>query len=361
MKKYILLFMILLSISVKSSGNIAPPQAYLQEIFIDNLGNWQIEISFQQFYNNVDSIKIETSSGLSLISNYNIIYGCSWNFLSDSIAIITNVNLSSPLSINIAGDFVRLYSYSPYNVVVDSVSIGNYPGSYIYSIQPFQSISYIIYNEGMGVTKSYCLDNSPTIGTCNDTAGVLGTISGIIYRPDGTVFTEGFFQLGNVPNLIANIHLDGTFSERVFARAYPMQTVTIWFPGISNYTDTTYSIIPINPWLEPDSSVSVVIHTIAVITSNNEKQHPAGEIVVYPNPFLTDVSFYLDFKSSATGSPVTIKIYDLKGILVYLLHEKQESKMTWSPGKNISPGIYTYMIEKDSRIIQSGKIVKIGK
>jgi hypothetical protein len=359
MKKYILFFALVLGFSVKSSGNIAPPANNLREIYVDSLGNWTIEISFIPYKpSEIDSMKLETTSGLaSIVSiNYSGIMGCPGFAFWDSLGIITNANLSSPLYINISGDFVKLYLYTFLGLEISSVYIGNYQGSYLYSIQPFQSIAHIYFDGA----ESFCLDNSPTIGLCNDTTGAMGNFSGIIYRPDGSVFTGGFFRIADITNLNAHIQPDGTFTERVFARAYPMNQVTIYFSSPNN-TDTTWSIVPVNPWLEPDSSVSFVIQTLAVISSENDKKYPVHEIVAYPNPFVTDISFYLDFKSYNYGIPFIINIYDAKGSLVYrLVSETRTSTITWSPGNDISPGIYTYMIEKDSRFIQSGKIVKLA-
>lgn len=147
--KKICLFVILSLFAISSFANIYIPRAHLSELYIDDLGNWTLEIGFYDLdfwidgYT-IDSIFIETSSGRAQIISYSLFAGDGTDGF-DSLAVITVANLSAPLSINQDGDFVKIRSYGIYmsDDLAESFSFGDYPWSMLSCIHHGESITRI--------------------------------------------------------------------------------------------------------------------------------------------------------------------------------------------------------------------------
>ena len=146
--KKIWLFVILSLFALNTFANLYIPRAHISELYIDNLGNWTLEIGFYELDylmggDFVDSIFIETSSGRAKIISYSLFAGEGDGF--DSLAVITVANLSAPLSINQDGDFVKIRSYGIYmsDDLAESFSFGDYPWSMLSCIHHGESITRI--------------------------------------------------------------------------------------------------------------------------------------------------------------------------------------------------------------------------
>jgi len=146
--KKIWLFVILSLFALNTFANLYIPRAHISELYIDNLGNWTLEIGFYELDylmggDFVDSIFIETSSGRAKIISYSLFAGEGDGF--DSLAVITIANLSAPLSINPDGDFVKIRSYGIYmsDDLAESFSFGDYPWSMLSCIHHGESITRI--------------------------------------------------------------------------------------------------------------------------------------------------------------------------------------------------------------------------
>jgi len=228
-------------------ANIAPPQAYITEIQVDSSGSWTIELGFHEMSMLfIDSMRLETSSGSAQILQLNYLPGYTIYYY-DSLALVTNANLSNSLTIDLSCDYVKLYSYAfTGNLVVsvDSVVFGSYPGSFLSQVSPAQSMAEVGFMQGPGWCGSFCLDNSPTLGLPNDTAGSLSTLFGMVYSIDGNPFTEGSF-LFDRGNFFIYIQPDGSFSQRIFACDYYEDTINIYFPPWP-YTTVSYVIDPVD-------------------------------------------------------------------------------------------------------------------
>lgn len=147
--KKICLFVILSLFAISSFANIYIPRAHLSELYIDDLGNWTLEIGFYDldFWDEaltIDSIFIEISSGRAQIISYSL-FAEDGTEGFDSLAVITVANLSAPLSINRNGDFVKIRSYGIYmsDDLAESFSFGDYPWSMLSCIHHGESITRI--------------------------------------------------------------------------------------------------------------------------------------------------------------------------------------------------------------------------
>ncbi|MEA3444183.1 MAG: T9SS type A sorting domain-containing protein, partial [Bacteroidota bacterium] len=339
------------------SANIVEPKAHLSELYFDSTGNWVIELGINIWDLEVlDSIFIESSAGIATLTSYSLLPGGSYpNF--DSIAVITNQNLSSPLFIDKNGDVVRIHSFSfgdPYASIVQ-ISF-NSPNAIIPELNEGQSIAYISY----GNYSTLCLDNTPTIGTPNDLNGTLGTLKGRVFvngDPACAGNLKWYSEFMGV-TLMATVDEDGYFQDTVQARRYECpETVFCTNPSPNvNWAHNTNGpfVYIINP--EEITSRDFYFTTSDIEESEFQKQNIS--VFSFPNPFSSEISFYIDIPSTEIKN-ASLEIHTLQGkkIIGFPIQNKSE-KITWQPESDIPNGIYLYQLSVEGKICQSGKILK---
>lgn len=355
MKKSLFIILLIACFSVVRA-NIASPQAYISEVLVDSIGNWTIEMGFYEWdIEEIDSIWLETSSGNSLITFFTLI-PVSGHF--DSLAVITNANLSGPVSINPEGDYVKLISYSWGDNPFDYVAFGNFPESQIDCIKEGESVIFLSYVQSAGPAQSFCLDISPTIGSENDTTGALGTYTGMVYNLSGNPFTEGFFDLQDVQNCVIFIQPDGSFTERIFSRRYTIDTINLRLPPWP-WTHEIYAIEVIDFCIRPDSSHYEDIITTSLIIGVEEPEKPDENIVtIAPNPFSDIVDFYFNLKNPEDEQDFAIYSLDGKKIIQIRLDDGQR-KYQWQPSAEISSGTYIYQLRTKKGVLKTGKFIRL--
>lgn len=358
MKRSILLLIFMTFIPF-ARANIAPPKAWISEILVDSSGNWTIEMGFYMYDNYyMDSIRVVTSSGSSLIANYSLIPG-DGSYSFDSLSVITKESLVQPVSINPAGDIVKLISYLSVwdENTADSVIFGDYPGSKLGCMQDDASVMYVVYYVGPGFVWGFGIDSTPTIGIANDTIGAMGNFSGILYDLDGNPFTGGFFTLPFLHDMVIHLNTDGTFSERVLSHRVVFDTITLRLPE-SDYVTKIFTVEPVDFCLYNDSSHYQDIITTSLVIGVEETEKPDDNTVtVAPNPFSDKIDFYFSLKNQQGENEFTIYSLDGKKILQVSLDEDQK-KFEWHPSAEIPSGTYIYRLEKDNTIVKTGKFVR---
>jgi hypothetical protein len=106
--KYLTTVVLFSLITIFAQGNAAPLRAFISEILASESGTWTIEMGFYAYHLvYIDSIRLETSSGSSIILYFPVIPGGGLPGF-DSLALITQNNLASPVSIDPYGDIVKL-------------------------------------------------------------------------------------------------------------------------------------------------------------------------------------------------------------------------------------------------------------
>lgn len=361
MKKSIAVLIFIALVS-STRGNVAPPQAWISEIIVDSSGNWTIEMGFYEWdLLSIDSIRLVTSSGSSIITSFTLIPG-GGSFCFDSLAVITNDNLANPITINPDGDLVKLISYLyPWGEdPVDSVAFGNYPGSRLSCIEEGESVMFAMYDIETGGTWGFGIDSSPTIGTMNDTTGAMGNFSGIVYDLEGNPFTGGYFTLPFIESMVMHINPDGSFSERVLSHRITLDTITLHLPS-RLYIIKTYIIEPVDFCLRPDSSHYQDIITTSLVLDIKEKEEDVENVVVIsPNPFSDKVVFYFNLKNSDPSGDMSFSIYSLDGKEIdRITLSPDQKRYEWIPGGTVSPGTLIYRLEKNSQTLKSGKFIKM--
>jgi hypothetical protein len=361
MKKSLVIFLLVALVSFVR-GNVIAPRAYISEILVDSSGNWTIEIGFYEWdLPSIDSIRLVTSSGSSIITSYTVIPG-GGEFCFDSLSVITNDNLANPITINPNGDLVKLISYlNPWGEdPVDSIAFGDYPGSKLSCIHEGESVMFAMYDIETGGTWGFGIDSSPTIGTINDTTGAMGNFSGIVYDLEGNPFTGGYFCLPFIEDMVMHINPDGSFSERVLSHRITFDTIKLHLPN-RPLTIETYTIEPVDFCLRPESSHYQDIITTSLVTGIEEKGDAGGNVVVLsPNPFSDIVLFYFNLKNSNLSDEISLSIYSLDGRKldrVRLLPDQK--RYEWIPGGAVSSGTLIYRLEMNNKTLKSGKFIKM--
>ena len=340
--------------------NIAPPKAFISEIYFGSSGNWTLELGFYSyFYSGIDSIIIESSGGSSKITNCALVSGGGYPCF-DSVAVITNANLFVPVPVNPLADYIKVTSYVSGYETCDYVAFGNYPGSFLDCRQTGESVAYAAYDPGGAMTRSFCIDRSPTIGYANDTTGVLSNFTGKVYNLSGNVFTQGFFSLPPLDNTTIHIQPDGSFFERVFARRYTFDTITIYFPPWP-YAHQTYVIDPVDFCLRPDTFHTQDIIAKSIVTSGEKHEtDQENAVVVSTNPFTDRVTFFFNIPGLGLPDDVEFAIYGQDGRqLKQLRLAMNQKKWEWVPGEHIPAGLLLFQLSKNGQVIKSGKLLKV--
>ena len=94
-----------------------------------------------------------------------------------------------------------------------------------------------------------------------------------------------------------------------------------------------------------------------------DEDSPAGhiattlnnEVLVYPNPFVNNPVF--DFRKLSENSPITLRIYDVNGQLVFVDNNCTNKLYTWITTANTKTGIYFYSVSSKEGTFRA-KIIK---
>ena len=93
---------------------------------------------------------------------------------------------------------------------------------------------------------------------------------------------------------------------------------------------------------------------MVVLTSNTQQLSEDLRIQLYPNP-TTDM-IYLDVNNTFSKQ-LTLKLYTNNGELVYKKPISGTGKMNNINISNLPRGQYIYVVEQESKILDSGKLI----
>jgi len=270
---------------------------------------------------------------LTIRSNAGMAYFRETFRLPAGYSLITPDSLQTPLEINAQGDSLII------GAGMQSLTFGSSTSSVVASPRPGQSICF-------GGRGYYYLDNSPTLGTHNDSANAMGMIHGTVTDSLGVPLANvEVASMGWTTSVYTNTL--GVFDVRDYARRCPMsltrqdlhtraETVQIW----------------------PESTVSVSIVMSPVVSVEGSRGHGAQFVLEqnYPNPFnpVTTFSFFVPRVSF-----VTLVVYDIHGsevaTVVKGIREPGDQKASWD-GAGVASGIYFYRLVAGN-FVQTRKMV----
>lgn len=355
MKKILLTLNLFFIIVILRANPLPSPSVNISEIYFDDNGKWVIELLYsdaQQDRLPIDSIWIETKSGISRIKRFNIIG-------AKGLILVRNDSLLSPLTIYPLKDSIQISytvkenNYNHYKSKSNAVLYGNLVNSHIRNPQKGQSIAGVppyFHHNGL-----YSIDKSPTIGTMNDTIGMCGTIQGRIYDKNNQLlpFTSGWFD-----NAETDIYIypktNGSYSTRLYSKKNHIHEL---FYYTSQSEGFIVNISAIDVSMQPDSVVSVDIHLLNQLNVGIAKINTGSEsiIKIFPNPVK---GLTLNYK---IGIPVHsthcyINLVNLNGqkICWFSITENQ-GKI--SLPSTIENGVYFINLYANNRNYSSSKII----
>ncbi len=336
------------------SNPIPSPCAMISELSFDEHDKWSLEINIyasQSGLTEFDSICVETSNGFSRIRLDNIAY-------STNLLVVTSDSLTSPLLMNRAGDYVKLYSYShsstyPYFTLL---RFGNFPGSTIDSIPSGYSIVKIFLD-------IFAKDKCPSIGLPNDTIGTCGLLTGHIYDKNNKLITEGTF--GIVPQgadyLDCNFSLlkDSTYLTNVYSRKVTYNHLYL-YGSMPVYLDIDTIELNINPGVQYEKDIHI-LEDFSGVEENAYKPDYEIRVINYPNPFNSSTNFAVTIPSSQKYRQKQINIYNVLGQRINSIALSNQSSVHWDGkdfgGKAAATGTYYYQLVLDNKIYKSGSLI----
>ncbi len=306
---------------------------FLNELLMDPTDpyNWQLEIETVTDYT-LDGWYLTTLSDTAYFKEGIIVTGF-------TPVVFTNDSLQQPLSINPQGDVLRIYS--PYDMR-DEMRFGDVEESQVAAPKPGQSICR--YKESTSLTYNghLYLDNSPTLGSENDSQDATGTIHGlvtdeygnglsgvkVIYeeRDDAFVYfytetdDEGYYTVND------NAWIEELRFEKEGYYA-PYEYVQIWPDSTVEHTTV----------MEDTTTNTFVPNRLPVARDYRLNQN-------YPNPFNGRTVFTY---ALPLADFIEIAVYDLNGRKIASLYSGYQAagrhRITWNADAYGS-GVYIYRL-----------------
>lgn len=347
MKKLLLILQIFIIGIVLRANPLPVPSIALSELIFDSGGKWTIELQyFNAGKDAFDSIWIKTSSGTSTIKKFEIIG-------SSGVIIIRNDSLVSPLNINPKEDSIEIsYKSMSHKVINNLIIYGNSLNAQINSPRIGQSIAGILSYASFG---SYCLDNSPTLGSINDTVGMCGIIKGKIYDKNNALITNTSITLeDNNTGLPITINSDGTYSMNMYSCK---DSINSLFYLTSLNKGYKVNIVPIIFTMEPDSVIEKDIHILDSLKTgiNDLTMNSESIIKLFPNP-LNGLDLNFDISIPVRSSICYISLIDLNGKKIAQYQIKENTGIITVPS-NIKNGLYSVLLFVNDKNYSNAKIV----
>ena len=347
MKKILLTIITLFIVLIIRANPLPSPTVSLSEMYFDDNGNWVLELLYsnvQQDRMPIDSIWIETSTGISKIRRFNMTG-------KSGLIIVRNDSLLSNLSINPLRDSIQInYSMNEnrYKFLGNPIIYGDLVNSHFNSPRKGQSIA-------VGLMGVYSIDKSPTIGMVNDTIGMCGTIYGHIYDKNNQLLsiTSGWFD-----NVETDIYIypkaDGSYSTRLFSKRNQIKELFYYTSRSEGYY---INISPIDVSMQPDSIVSVDIHLLDELKVGINELNTGSESIlkIFPNP-LTGLTLNYEIGIPVNSTRCYVDLVNLNGQKTgrFIISENQG---TIHLPSTIENGVYFVNLYANNRNYSSSKVI----
>ena len=326
-------------------ANPVQPGPAINEIFFDENG-WQIEImSIFLFEGNLDFCAI---SGINGYSEFNP----GITFDNNDLVVVTIDDLQNPFVINAECDSILTYwdivpfCYCGFGTEDQGV------------INPFLGQSLRLEKFYINQTSEFyrhCKDDSPTIGTVNDTTDYKGHVFGNVLDA----------QMNAVPNAEISFEPCNFNDPAVLSNEFGQYSM--WLHALNNeiqiiVNNTVYSDTLIT--IEPGQCSLDFILEDYIPSDVHEMVLPYSyyNLTNYPNPFnpTTEISFSVP----QTSSFVTIEIFNSRGQAIKTIKipnssSQNPNQITWDgtneTGKQVPSGVYLY------KLVSNGKELAVNK
>jgi hypothetical protein len=342
------------------------PVTNLSELVFDDNNDWKMELfwSFGYQSNYTDSIIIKTSiDEAKLISIFT-------DTTTTFISVISNVDLSHPLTLNRNGDTITIFTYSSIyskQVREDIIIFGECSGASVG--KPVQGFS--IYRIGI----LNCLTKNPSLGIMNSPEGLSGIMQGHIYDINNKLITK-LVQFGVIgyPYFVLETSLtidtNGTYTTKIYNTIFRPGLIYVYASDFSEYNIA----LAIDSFelkdIQPDTIVIQDIHLKEVcnfcryldaIEMNNSINEKELTLINYPNPFNSTTNFFIKIPDRMKNESTSIDIVNTTGQLIKKLSVKNENNMIWDGkdlnGNIVASGIYYYSLNVANQVAKSGSMI----
>ena len=336
MKK--LYFLFLLFFATNTFANpITLPECKISEIYFNELGEWVIELNKNYFYEDFDSIKIESNAGIARLISIDT---------SHYLPIFTKENLDNPISISKDGDYIKIYVFNHnYGLHTNYIAIGNHSDSYLQNIKNGQSVSSI--SGFSGFVKS-----RPSIGEENSfDYAIVGNIYGYFYDVNRELIKNHYLLIyeGNPEKI--KIDDNGFYSINLISKEYSLSNLYL---SQHEYTSRSYSIEPLHLNIQEGDSINIDFRLTQELSSlKNVDEQTAVLLSNYPNP-AKDYTYFI-FDERLLNKGCSINIHDINGKLVFSF--KPNSSTHYFDCSRLHKGMYIYTLSIDNEIIAKNKLI----
>lgn len=300
----------------------------------------------------IDSIHIISEDGMARIINIVPVAG---GYSFDSLAVITNSDLSNPVTIDPEYDRVKVRSWIGGDWVDEMITLGSYPGSYLDCFNPEESIC-------GGEYALRFMDSSPSMGFPNsDTAGTTGMFSGTIYDPQGAPLVAEYFTFytgGGYYNESIAINPDGSFGEPIRRRHNSYDEVWVRYSGTDSYV--VYRIEAHDYCMEYGyNHHHQDIITLFAVGIENIEGSQENMVIVHPNPFREEITFTFDQLKLQGYENLMLRVSTLEGKPVEeIVPGTMTESFKWSPNHSLPAGVLVYQLFSGNKLLSSGKMIK---
>ena len=309
------------------------PITLIEEFLIGDVNPdaWVLELQgYMTMSENLNGWFIVSSSGTSEFKQ-----GISTQ--QENLLLINNDSLMTPLSFSAENGVIAIFDSSGDRW--DEIRWGDISETYIHSPLPGQSICFAYLPGPM--YQIWYLDNSPTLGYSNDTAGGEGTIQAIVYDANVNPLAGAYINFRPGP---AYDYMTGTAGTFEFTQSASLTPITIAYNSVIQ-VDTLIQ-------LYPDSLLNLVFrlpHVVGVHELQKDvlpREYFLGQN--YPNPFNPETRIIFDLPESDW---VRLRILGLDGSVVATLADQTlqagSYSVTWNAA-GLPSGMYLYQLRAGS-------------
>jgi hypothetical protein len=362
-----------------------PPQAFISELTFNASNDWTLELEIfidpnLQVNGIIDSIILRSNSSLARLVSFP-----AGNY---SLFTITAASLNSPFTIDYGEDTLRVITYADpalyyYGPTVNThMLIFGYSDCEIPALLDGQSIC--AWEKEHGNPRYFYLDNSPTIGSENDTIGATVTLTGKFYDCRGSLISfapdqHDFALPVNVdpctwgvppqsffcPLDVFVFNQQGDYSTSLLSRKTSVSKIWYLYWGyapIGYYTSEPLQCQNFSFFLEPggirqqnihltDSSFLVGINDLPV--SKNQEI----SIICAPNPVSHSGAFFITSEKTVENAEIIIHSSNGSVVLRLPVPENRKSMISFSREQLGIPGLYLFTLVQNNKPITSGEII----
>ncbi len=343
-------------------GNPIPPPPIISEIYFEGI-NWTIELAYGEEWAEplfLDECTLISSAGETTFNEGTVLF-------PDSILLITEDDITTPLFIDKDGDFLMIVG----SFVYEEVYFGNYSGSHVNAPYDNQSLArvafeYHWYWQGYPEWVTFyrlAKENIPSLGSNIYSVNTRGTFCGYVYDLQGYPISNAkiyYFSSPDYEAFLIEPSDDGYFENTYMCGMN--YDVTIYVDDIA-MMDTLITI-------EPDSTTYCEFYLDLYSIDEEQLQSRQLRLTNYPNPFIESTT--ISFSAADLRGLSQIKIYNIKGQLVkelkiespiYSGTKLKINEVVWDGKSNDGilqpPGFYFYSLEVDGKKVKTNKMIMV--